>query len=164
MPRSEAGCSRRRAARDVHHHPRPAVHGRAGRGDRQYRRFTSAELAPLVLTKAGPAVQRFHGRLRCAANPGLLPPARILGGEGDVAGRAARAESRQRVRARQAGDCRRRALGHRLGEFSGQHGHRRRRRCGARDVGAGAAVFRAADFRATPTASRCCISTAATPK
>ena len=78
-----------------------------------------------------PAVQRLHRRLRCAANPGLLPPARIHGCEGDVSGRAARAEGRQRVRARQARDCRRRALGHRLGELSGQHGHSTPTRCGA---------------------------------
>ena len=126
--------------------------------------LTSAELAPLVVDEGRPAVQRLHGRLRCAAHPGLLPPARILGREGDVAGRAARAEGGQRVRARQARDCRRRALGHRLRDVSGQHGDRRRDAAARDYIGAGPAVFRAADFQRRRQASRCSISTAATRK
>ena len=126
----EAWCSRRRASRDVHHHPGTPVHGRAGRGDRQYRDSVSGARAARA-DEGRAAVQRFHDRLRRLANTGVLPSARILGGEGDVAGRTARAEGRQRVRARQAGDCRRCALGYRLGEFSGEYSDRVRRHCGA---------------------------------
>ena len=142
---AEARGECRRDARDVHRHPRPAVHGRARRGHRQHVDHVGRTGAARG-DQGRPAVQRFHRRLRCAANSGLLSPARIFGREGDVSGRAARAESRQRVRARQARHCRRGALGDRLGEFSGQYGHRCRS-AAARDYHrAGAAILRAADI------------------
>ena len=91
-PEARGEC--RRDARDVHRHPRPAVHGRAGRGHRQH--VDHVGRAGAARRDQGrPAVQRFHRQLRCAAHSGLLPAARIFGREGDVAGRAARAESRQ---------------------------------------------------------------------
>ena len=109
--------------------------------------MTSAELAPLVLTKAGQPFSDSTVGADALRIQGLLPSARIRGGEGDVAGRAARAEGRQRVRARQARDCRRRALGYRLGDRSrGIPPSRAETLAHGRDFGAGAAVFRAADF------------------
>ncbi len=124
----------------------------AGRGDGQrvadVRRACAARRH-----ESRPAVQRLHGGLRCAANPGLLPPARVHGGQGDVAGRAARAEVRKRVRAGQARDCRRCALGDRLGDFSGQHGHRCRHAAARDNHRRRVSRTSSRRFPATPTVS-----------
>ena len=117
----------------------------------------SAELAPLVVTRAGQPFNESTVGADVAADPELVPAARILGRESDVAGRATRAASRQRVRARQARDCRGRAVGHRLGVFSGQHGHRRRDAARARSPPPPGQPYFEPQIAADADSSRCCI-------